>query len=339
MNKNDYEKATLELLTDTKFYKEEKTDPNPIFADKVGKCIEDMKDNGILNENEYQYLYSTNYVTPYLYTLPKIHKSFLEFPQLRPIVAGCNSCCVKISHFIDFYLQPMAKKVNSYCKDTTHFLHLIKEVECREGDIIVSAEVSGLYNVIDHQEGIDACNEALNQRSRDEQIKMPTKYLIKLIGLVLKCNYFSFAGRFFHQILGTAMGTPMAPAYANIFLGRIEKELLKEYKALTGIEPIIWIRYLDDIFFLWRDGSGSLKHFQKFMQEFSKRKNMNTNLEFTFEAGKSVPFLDTMVYLDNPNNRLKSTLYHKKTDADLYVRADSCHPTTCKNGLVKAELL
>jgi hypothetical protein len=41
--------------------------------------------------------------------------------------------------------------------------------------------------------------------------------------MVLKKNNFTFNGDHYLQINGTAMGTNMAPSYANIFMGKLEK--------------------------------------------------------------------------------------------------------------------
>ena len=102
------------------------------------------------------------------------------------------------------------------------------------------------------------------------------------------------------------MGTPMAPSYANIFMGKIESELLKEYESETGLKPTLWLRFLDHIFFVWPHGPEKLNEFINFMQEFGQRKKLKTKLKFTFETGSSVPFLDTMVGIDG--QKLKNTL-------------------------------
>ena len=59
--------------------------------------------------------------------------------------------------------------------------------------------------------------------------------------------------------MGTAMGTPMAPNYANLFMTQVETDMLNDYEAETGLRPIIWLRYIDDIFFLWTYDEQSLK--------------------------------------------------------------------------------
>ena len=45
----------------------------------------------------------------------------------------------------------------------------------------------------------------------------------------------SFNGRFFHQIKGTATGTPMAVSYANIFSSEFEQRLLHDYEKDTNV--------------------------------------------------------------------------------------------------------
>ena len=94
---------------------------------------------------------------------------------------------------------------------------------------------------------------------------------------------------------------------------------------------------MDDVFIVWRHGEEELQKFMKFMNSYGERKGLKTDLKFTFEVGKSVPFLDTMVSING--DKLKTTLYSKETDAHFYLRKSSCHPPSCTKGVVKGELL
>ena len=75
--------------------------------------------------------------------------------------------------------------------------------------------------------------------------------------MVLKKNVFEFNSECFLQISGTAIGTKMAPAYANIVMSIFERKLL------TGScnKPLVWFRYIDDIFAIWTYGEDKLKDF------------------------------------------------------------------------------
>ena len=58
-----------------------------------------------------------------------------------------------------------------------------------------------------------------------------------------RCNNFEFNGQHYLQVQGTAMGTKMAPAYANMFMGCLEKQLLMS----VTMRPFSWLRFIDDI--------------------------------------------------------------------------------------------
>jgi len=57
------------------------------------------------------------------------------------------------------------------------------------------------------------------------------------------------------------MATKMAPAYANIFMGDLEDKLLEGYHTT----PIVWKRYIDDVFCVWRDPAQDLKRFIEYL--------------------------------------------------------------------------
>ena len=56
-------------------------------------------------------------------------------------------------------------------------------------------------------------------------------------------NSFQFNEKDYLQTHGTAMGTKMAVAFANIFMAKIEKEILRQ----SSIKPIFWKRFIDDV--------------------------------------------------------------------------------------------
>ena len=46
------------------------------------------------------------------------------------------------------------------------------------------------------------------------------------------------------------MGTPIVSNYANLFMDTSEKSLLNDFYKITGKKPLIWLRFMDDIFFI-----------------------------------------------------------------------------------------
>ena len=66
-----------------------------------------------------------------------------------------------------------------------------------------------------------------------EYSPVSTKYLREIHYLILKANSFQFCGSNYLQTHGTAMGTKMAIAFANIFMARTENQTLRQ----SFIEP------------------------------------------------------------------------------------------------------
>ena len=63
---------------------------------------------------------------PIFYTLTKVHK---PNPVGRPIISGCEGPTERISSFLDYLLQPIAKAQKSYLKDTTDFINFIEKTK------------------------------------------------------------------------------------------------------------------------------------------------------------------------------------------------------------------
>ena len=192
-------------------------------------------------------------------------------------------------------------------------------------------DVNFLYPNIDHEEGAEACYEYLAQYDISPLL---CKFLLQLIYLVLKCNTFHLV----HQIKGTAMGTPMAFDFANLFMTKFETEMLRGFEAANGIRSALWLCYIDDIFFILTEDDSSLKKFIKFVRTNSKSKQMKSDITFKIVQNKSsVVFLDTRVKLSG--NKLSTTLYSKPTSAHLYPRKNSYHPFCLVKSIPKSQYI
>ena len=131
-------------------------------------------------------------------------------------------------------------------------------------------DVSSLCTNIDHEEGAEACFNKLEERKNKS---IPSIVINNLILMILISNAFRLGNEYYRQITGTAMGTPMAPNYANLFMDNFEQNLLHDYSQKTGF------RFIDDIFFIRTGHKDSLGHFISFTQNYSKSKNMKSKIK------------------------------------------------------------
>ena len=198
----------------------------------------------------------------------------------------------------------------SYIWDSGDFIDKIKRIrKVPQGSFLVTADVVGLYLSIPHKEGILALKSKLEEQTSS---KIPTNDLVKLGGFVLKNNFFEFNNKIKQQISGTAIGTKFAPPYACIYMDKTETGFLKTQE----LQPFVWLRYIDDVFFIWTHGEAELK---KFMEGFN---NFLPNLKFTYESSKKiVAFLDLNVSLEN--GLVTTDLHTKSTDCHQYLHYSS----------------
>ena len=93
---------------------------------------------------------------PVFYTLTKIHK---PNPVERPIISGCEGQTERISSFVDYLFQPIAKAQQSCLEDTPDFINFIDRTKVEENTGLVSIDVTSLYTNIPQEEGITTvCN-------------------------------------------------------------------------------------------------------------------------------------------------------------------------------------
>ena len=138
---------------------------------------------------------------------------------------------------------------------------------------------------------------------------------------------FIFNGVVYDQIDGCAMGSPLAPILANLFLGHYEKIWLDEYNANGGGGgPLFYRRYVDDIFAVFKN--------QNEASEFLLYLNCkHGNIKFTMEVNVDgiLNFLD--VKIEN-KDRIKTSVFHKPTFTGLMTNFRSFVPYEFKTKLV-----
>jgi len=329
MDTHKYIDQANKHLSQTNIYKTQDKDHTKEVMDKVTSQILQFKHTSHITHQQAKYIEPKQPPrTPLFYFLPKIHKK--GNPE-RPIISGCDSPTDKISKFLTTILNPIAQAQPSYITGTKHFLQTLNSHKTIPNNAyLVTADVTSLYTNIPHEEGISTVMEALNTHRELLPPNTPNNRIIKqFLNLILKHNYFDFMDKHYLQIQGTAMGTKMAPPYANIFMAKIEQQITKNHTEHIDI----WKRFIDDIFFIW---TGSFTQLTEFMHMAN---TIHPTIKFTFEYSKNrIHFLDTTIYI-NKQRQLHTTLYRKPTDKNLILHYTSHHPYHLKRNIAYTQAL
>lgn len=270
------------------------------------------------------------------YLLMKVHK---KTPVGRPIVSSINTITYYASKYIDRKLQKIYKRIPSFIQSSKELiLHLEttsfeKTPEC----IILCADVDSLYPNIPTKEGLIMMHKSISNRnpSLPEEARLTEKeidFLCDLMQFVLNNNYFNFGNLVFHQINGTAMGTPAAVVFACLFLDCLESQVILD----TQIQPIFYKRYIDDIFAIFNNEQDA----RRFIDRFNNTLPTITCSNVTIEKQEGI-FLDLSIFKGDRFFNIKKfdiKVYQKPQNKYLYLPLCSFHPKSVFPGFIVSEL-
>ena len=170
----------------------------------------------------------------YFYILPEIHKSSIPG---RPVMSSCEYLTSQISAFVDHFLQQIVVHIPSYLKDSTHFLSKVLNFSnIPDKCLLVTCDVISLYTNIPQDEGINTAIYWIDNYRHILPSYTPANSEFKrLLNFVLKHNYFTYNSSTYHQLQGVAMGTKMAPSFANLFMGTLEIDFLKAWALINNL--------------------------------------------------------------------------------------------------------
>ena len=337
MDTSDYIREANRQLADTKHYK---LLGQPLFletAEMITNILKNMHRDSFINKKQLEYLTPdpNEIKARNLYFLPKIHKDknkWIEgrIPPGRPIVSDCSSESYAVSELIDQTLLPLSIEHPAYVKNTQDFLQKITSQTIPKHSLLITMDVESLYTNIDNQAGLLAVKQALAQTEHPKKFQT---YILELLRISLERNDFEFNNQTYLQTWGCAMGKRFAPEYANIFMAKFEHEI----NQLADKKPLIYLRYLDDIFIVWTHSKEDFQNYLNLTNSHLPSIKMKAEIEF-----HSVNFLDLTVY-KGPRFRtsgyLDSKVYFKPTDSHQLLHTNSFHPKHTFPGIVKSQIL
>ena len=137
-----------------------------------------------------------------------------------------------------------------------------------------------------------------------------------------------FNNKFYKQIDGVTMGSPLGPALVDSFMCSFENKWLKDYP--HSLKPVFYRRYLDHMLVLF----SSLDQAEKFKKYISS-KHPNINFSLEKENYSRLSFLNISIFREKGKF---VSVYRKKTFSGVYTNFNSFIPETYKTGLIKSLL-
>ena len=309
-------------MDDKNTYEKLEKDPTSKYKDKLIGILQKLEKDKVITNVEKRKLYPTSEDSPKFYGLPKIHKA--EAP-LRPIVSCIGSISYEIASFVADIIGPLAGRTAHHLKNSQDLVEKLSSVTINEHEVLISYDISALFTSVPVDDSIVIIRDRLiHDDTLAERTTLSPDQIIELLSFCLKTTYFQFNDCLYRQVEGAAMGSPVSPIVANLFMEDFEQRALN-----SSPHPVkIWYRYVDDtICIMDKD------HVDDFTHHIN---SINDAIKFTTEpeVNNSIAMLDTKI-TRHPDGSMTCGVYRKPTHTDQYLNFGSHHPLQHKLGVVR----
>ena len=143
--------------------------------------------------------------------------------------------------------------------------------------------------------------------NKDITTDIPKQEMKELLIYGTKNVHFTFNNETYIQVDGVAMGSPLGPVLANLFMVELETSVIPNLNNKVKL----WKRFVDNICCLAR-----LEYIDNILLALN---SCHKNIKFTFEIEKdnTIPFLDILI--KRKPGMIETTVYRKKTRTNLYM--------------------
>ncbi|XP_020904502.1 uncharacterized protein LOC110242811 [Exaiptasia diaphana] len=261
----------------------------------------------------------------HLYGLPKTHKEQLA---VRPILSATSTYNYALAKWLEEKLKPLSYNKYSIL-DVFKFAEEIRTEVINEADILVSYDVTSLFTNVPLDETIGILVEkAFNNNwfNSEYNLDISRQDLTVLLNIATKDQLFQFEGTLFEQFDGVAMGSPLGPLMANVFMCSIEEQL--EH---NGKMPPLYRRYVDDTLTVM-PGINAASAFLNVLNE------IHPSISFTMEIEKDgmLPFIG--IQLINNSRSIDTKVFIKPTNKGLLLHYNSHVDVRYKHCLLQTML-
>jgi len=229
----------------------------------------------------------------------------------------------ELAKYLTSLFQPVLDIYLSNCiKDSFSFAQEIQQLDADPSNsFLCSFDISSLFTNVPLAETIKICADTL-YNGKLISPDFPKSIFIELMNTATSSIEFSFSNTMYKQTDGIAMGSPLGPVLASIFVGYHESLLFD-----STIKPCMYQRNVDDIFAIFKTENDS-KIF------YNKLNLLYPSLKFTMEkeTDDTLQFLD--VNFEKDTNNFLISVYRNPTFVGQYTRWDSFGPPKRKTNLI-----
>ena len=161
---------------------------------------------------------------------------------LRPIVSSCGPVSYGVSKELTKILKPLVGKSPHHINSTQAFVEQAKHITLAPGECLCSYDVSALFTSVPVDPVLYVIKDLLEKDSTlKERTVLTVEDIIQLLEFCLKNTLISFQGQFYKQVEDAAMGCPVNPIVANLYMEYFEQKALSIATHPPGSGTGLWM--------------------------------------------------------------------------------------------------
>ncbi|XP_062713448.1 uncharacterized protein LOC134290344 [Aedes albopictus] len=317
MSLADYDDKMTQLIDNTTTYEKLNADPINRYERMNNNIVKRLHALQLISDREKYHLTSYNAVCPRIYGQPKAHKPNLP---LRPVVPNTTAPTINLCKYMaDILQRSFQSQYNAV--DSKSFCVYANNLRIPSNHILVSFDAVSLFTNVTKDVVVHDIIMMWDEIGKNTEINLD--FFLEIVGFCFDASFFCFRGKYYHQISGTAMGSPLSPILADIVMDNLISRAIN----LAGIPPEYIRKYVDDLFLVI--------HKDQVDRVLALFNAQNEQIKFTSETeeNRKLPFLDLLV-IRQEDGTVKTDWYAKPIASGRILNYFSFHSADQKLSVV-----
>ena len=271
-----------DLLNDKEVYEKKA----PGFTQKASKKF-NQETRKVLKKSEggkqLLHLLEEAPTAPRMRGLPKLHKTGIP---MRPITSGIGSAPHRLSKLL---AKPLSNNLgaisDAHLRNSGDLIDRLRDIDFTD-KCLASFDVKSLFTNVPVDGALRVIKEIIS-RIDPSQLPLAKSDYFKLLSLCMNFGGFMFNSEEYCQHSGLAMGSPLSPVAACLYIEWLEKH---RFQSIIG-ENVLWLRYVDDVLAV-------VPQAVDLKEKLAELNSADPNIQFTLEMERqgTLPFLEQKSY-------------------------------------------
>ena len=122
------------------------------------------------------------------------------------------------------------------------FVSKAKRFTLQPGECLSSYDVTSLFTSVPIDPALNVIKDLLEKDEKlNDRTVLSVQNIMELLGFCLHNTYFSFQNKFYEQVEGMPMGSPVSPVVANLYIECFERKALSSANNPSGHGSGLWM--------------------------------------------------------------------------------------------------